>query len=118
MPRYQFVLKETPIGQADHGNHLHRRAIAVAKAQVLGVVLAQPMPPPDYGIPESQIAGDWCYTWVVDAPDILTVWALIKEFTLWGNVGLYSGPTPVFSVGELLLIRKLSVKLRDAFPKE
>src|SRR5258708_4197140 len=87
MPRYKFVLKETPIGKADHGNHLRRRGIAVQKANVFEVHLVPPMPPPDYGVPETQTpGGDWCYTWVVDAPDMPTLWALIREFTRWGNV--------------------------------
>jgi hypothetical protein len=111
MPKYQFVLKETPQGKADHRNHLRRRQIAVAKAHILEVDLAQP-------VVETLIGGDYYYTWIVDAPDIYTVLALIQEFTHWGFVELYSGPTPVFTAEELLQIQKLSVKLRDAFPDE
>lgn len=114
--KFQFVLRETPLGQATHDLHLERRAIAVAKADILQVELAQPKPPPDYGVQETQIAGDWCYTWVVYAPDIQTVWALIGEFTHWGNVELYSGPTAVFSAEDVSRIQNLSAQLRKLFP--
>jgi hypothetical protein len=111
MPNYQFVLKETPQGQANHDTHLQRRALAVAKANVLGANLAQP-------VVETQIGGEWYYTWVLDAPDIQTVFALIQEFTKWGFVVLASGPTPVFTGAELSQIQNLSGKLRGAFPNE
>jgi|SRR5215470_19181848 len=105
MPQYQFVLKETPAGKAKHDTHLDRRAEAVAKADAISTHLTQP-------VVETLIAGDWYYTWVVDAPDILTVSAFIQECIRHPNVGLSSGPTPVFTAEELSRIQSLSAKLR------
>lgn len=114
MPQFKFVLKETPMGKAHHDDpppngHLDRRNTATAKAELLSTHLTQP-------VGEQMIFGDWYYTWVVDSPDINVVWALLGEFTHWGFVELFSGPTSVFAAEELSEIQSLSVKLRSAFP--
>ena len=109
MPQYQFVFKETPTGKAKHDTHLERRATAVAKAGVLDVHLTHP-------VVETLIGGDWYYTWIVDAPDIQTLWAFIQECIRHPNVELSSGPTPVFTEEELSRIQSLSAEMRGAYP--
>jgi len=119
MPRYQFVLKETPIGKANHDTHVDRRKIAKAKAAAL---LTYPVDgvceEPIENVCEQLIGGDWYYTWIVDTPDMPHLWAFIRECTRHPYVTLSSGPEPVFSAAELSQIEELSHKLRTEFPDD
>jgi len=86
MPQYQFVVKETPQGKADHDKHLHRREVARQKGHVMGAERQGE-------VVETYEDGFGCYTWVVDAPSRAILDDFIKECERHGFVKLSSGPT-------------------------
>jgi hypothetical protein len=110
MSLYQFVLKETPQGKADHVNHLGRRQEGTQKGPVIGVFRQG-------DVAENYVGGSWYYTWVVESSSINNVTAFIRECVHYGFVELYTGPTPVLTDGDSLEIENLSTQLRVAFPE-
>jgi hypothetical protein len=110
MSLYQFVLKETPNGKADHDHHLDRRATGTSKGVVIGVIRQG-------DVVERYVGDSWYYGWVVDAPNINRVTAFLRECVRWGFVELYSGPTSASTEEDSLEIENLLYELRKAFPK-
>jgi hypothetical protein len=114
MPQYQFIVKETPQGKAHHSDprphsHLDRRELTRQKAHIIGVER-----PKD--VTEVYVDGFGYYTWVVDAPGITAVIALIQECERHGFVELYSGPMPVLTDKDRSDIDVFSTQMRGAFP--
>jgi hypothetical protein len=109
MSLYQFVLKETPKGKADHDHHLNRRQDAANKGPVIGVFRQG-------DVCENYIGGSWYYTWVVESASITRVTAFLQECVFYGFVELSSGPTPVFTDEDLLEMKRFYGELRAAFP--
>ena len=118
MSLYQFVLKETPLGKAHHDdlppaeNHTDRRNLAKEKGhQVFGVERQG-------DVVEAYIEGYGYYTWVVDAPSVAAVIALIQECERHGFVELYYGPMPVLTEKDLSDIKKLLANVKEKFPDQ
>jgi len=80
MPRFSFVLKETPSGRATHDQHIGRRTQAKVVARSAGCGI--------HGEPQEMLvtsAGggdDYYYWWVLDAPDLQTLQDVLKIFTV------------------------------------
>ena len=107
--QYQFIVKETPQGKADHSRHLSRRDTATQKGHIIGVER-----PKD--VEEAYVGGFGYYTWHVDAPNVEAVIALIQECERHGFVELYSGPMPELTDKQRFDIDVLAHKMRTAFP--
>jgi hypothetical protein len=110
MSLYQFVLKETPKGKADHDHHLDRRLEGTNKGPVIGVYRQG-------DVAENYIDGSWYYTWLVESDSITRVTAFIQECVFYGFVVLSSGPTPVSTDEDSLEIERFSAELQAAFPR-
>ena len=100
MSLYQFILKETPKGRADHSHHLDRRQEGTAKGAVIGVYRQG-------DVTETCMGDSWYYTWVVESDSITRVTAFVQECVFYGFVELYSGPTPVFTDEDSSEIKRL-----------
>jgi hypothetical protein len=109
MSLYQFVLKETPKGWADHDHHLDRREEGTQKGAVIAVYRQG-------DVAEKYIGGSWYYTWVVESSSITRVTAFIQECVYYGFVKLYSGPNTVLTEEDSLEIKRFRAELRAAFP--
>jgi hypothetical protein len=114
MLRYQFIVKETPQGKAHHSDprphsHLDRRELSRQKGHIIGVERVG-------DVEEAYVDGFGYYTWVVDAPSVAAVIALMQECVRHGFVELHSGPVPELTDKERSDIDVFSHQMRTAFP--
>ena len=114
MPRYQFIIKETPKGKTHHSDprphsHLDRRELSRQKGHIIGVEMVGT-------VAEAYVDGYGYYTWVVNAPSVTAVIALIQECERHGFVELYSGPMPDLTDKDKSDIELFSHQMRTAFP--
>jgi len=112
MERYQFVYRETPTGRMKRNTHLDRRTLALAKAAAISIFPANPANP----VEETYICDYGYYTWTVDTPSKVALWAFIRECLRHPNVDLFSGPIPVFTAEEESQIEILSAQMRKVHP--
>jgi hypothetical protein len=114
MPLYQFVVKETAQGKAHHSdpppnNYLNRRETARQKGDLISAKRQG-------AVAENYIDGFGYFTWVVDAPSMTNVIALIRECERHGFVELYWGPRPAITGQDIVDLEGFSADIKRAFP--
>jgi hypothetical protein len=116
MPRYQFIVKETPHGKAHHSDpaphrHVDRRELLAQKGNVIDVERAK-------AVEEAYVGGFGYYTWTVDAPSITAVIAVMQECERHGFVEIYSGLTLVPTDKDKSDIDGFLAEMRRRFPDQ
>jgi hypothetical protein len=132
MSVYTFERTETRPWSNDHDTRLYRRDLALAKAARLNPPITPVRNRDGHGdVAEDHSTGAWTYTWTVNDPSNLNIYALVHTptvpprqgvFESFGNVTCTSGPTlqPAedgksdrhFTDGELSKIQQVFDELR------